>query len=82
MFCKTWNSEIEILDDSQTSKYLETETLKLDSSKATQFLNWKPKWDLEKSVSMTIDWYKALEADEEMSTVCLKQVSDFQISKN
>ena len=82
MFCKTWNSEIEILDDSQTSKYLETEILKLDSSKATQFLNWKPKWDLEKSVSMTIDWYKALEAGEEMSTVCLNQVSDFQISKD
>ena len=40
MFCKTWNSEIEILDDSQTSKYLETETVQNAIKNDTEFCNY------------------------------------------
>jgi CDP-glucose 4,6-dehydratase len=36
----------------------ETKTLKLDSSKAVRKLNWKPLWDLDSAIMMTIVWYR------------------------
>ena len=36
----------------------ETKELYLDSSLANNELNWEPVWDIEKSVSKTIEWYK------------------------
>lgn len=37
----------------------EAPTLRLDSSKATDRLGWRPVWDVEATVTRTIDWYRA-----------------------
>ena len=36
----------------------ETNTLWLDISKAIVELDWRPRWDISKSVSATVDWYR------------------------
>ena len=43
---------------SSTSEPHEAGLLKLDCSKARSRLNWKPVWDINKTVSVTTQWYK------------------------
>ena len=42
----------------QPSNLHEAGLLKLDCSKANSKLNWKPVWDINKTVSVTAQWYK------------------------
>ncbi|MBF4507181.1 CDP-glucose 4,6-dehydratase [Flavobacterium sp. JLP] len=52
--------------------------LKLDISKAITELNWEPKLDAEKAVSMTIDWYKAFFEDiRSISSFTSEQINYF-----
>jgi CDP-glucose 4,6-dehydratase len=37
----------------------ETDTLRLDSSKARRRLGWRPRWSLERTVEATAEWYAA-----------------------
>ena len=55
----------------------EASYLKLDCSKALSQLNWKPVLDLEKSLSLTADWYRAFQNRENMRTVTEGQIDDF-----
>ena len=38
--------------------YHEANLLKLDNTKAISYLGWKPKWNTEKAIEKTIEWYK------------------------
>lgn len=54
---KIWkNGNIEI---SQLNKYKESKYLKLDISKSKKSLGWKPTYNINDSVSDTINWYKS-----------------------
>lgn len=44
----------------------EAELLYLDSSKANTVLNWKPVWNIDKSIEQTANWYKKLMVDNEL----------------
>jgi CDP-glucose 4,6-dehydratase len=55
---KHWGKgEFELTETSQ--KPHEAGLLKLDISKANEYLNWKPVWCAKDAVKKTIDWYKA-----------------------
>ncbi len=47
----------------------EAHILKLDSSKANSLLGWKPVWNIEKAIEMTIDWYKYYYENKEIKTI-------------
>ncbi len=51
--------------------------LKLDCSKAKAELGWTPKWDIEKSLKATIDWYKAWFSKEDVRQLCLDQIEEY-----
>jgi len=53
--------------------------LKLDCSKATMRLDWKPKMNLEQGLDWIIDWYKQYEKNNDMRKVTEKQIDDFQL---
>ncbi len=55
----------------------EASYLKLDCSKARSQLNWKPILNLEKSLSLTADWYRAFQKRENMRAVTEGQIDDF-----
>ena len=42
--------------------------LKLDCSKAHYYLNWKPIWDIDKTLEKTISWYKHFYTNKEILT--------------
>lgn len=55
----------------------ETLTLKLDSSKARNFLGWRPLWHIEKAINETIKWYKAYLKGEDITRETLKQIHEY-----
>jgi len=40
------------------NEYHEANLLKLDNTKAISSLGWKPKWNTEKAIEQTVNWYK------------------------
>ena len=40
-------------------------------------LNWRPNWNLEQTLTRTVDWYSAYAADKDMRAVTLGQISGY-----
>lgn len=51
--------------------------LKLDCSKAKSRLEWRPKWDLEKTIDCIIEWTKDYKAGKDLRKTCLKQIANY-----
>ncbi len=51
--------------------------LKLDCSKAANRLKWKPKWDLEKTLMMIIDWHQNFIKGHDVREECLKEIKEY-----
>lgn len=58
----------------------EARYLKLDCSKASQLLNWHPRWTLSHTLKMTTEWYKAYAEKEDLREVTYKQISAYEAS--
>ena len=52
----------------------EARYLKLDSSKARAYLDWRPRWDLEEALARIVEWYAALRDGGDMRAVTLAQI--------
>ncbi|MBR6957392.1 MAG: CDP-glucose 4,6-dehydratase [Erysipelotrichaceae bacterium] len=52
----------------------EANFLKLDSSKARQELDWKPKWSVEEAVKFSVEWYRALSKKEDLISLTDEQI--------
>ena len=55
----------------------EARYLKLDCTKAKHKLNWHPRWNLEKGLTETVNWYKAFQTKQNMQDVTLDQIDRF-----
>jgi CDP-glucose 4,6-dehydratase len=52
--------------------------LKLESSKAKQHLEWFPKWGVEKTAQMTMDWYRGYYKKERSAfELCSSQINEY-----
>jgi len=51
--------------------------LKLDCSKAVQKLNWKPKWSLDQTLKLIVNWHQNWLADKNMKEVCLEEILNY-----
>jgi CDP-glucose 4,6-dehydratase len=67
--------DINIEYEHSNENVYESQFLKLDSTKASSFLNWKSKWDVEESIAKTIEWYKEFYLNGNLLTH--KQVKEF-----
>lgn len=56
----------------------ESNHLRLDCSKARQFLDWGPRWTLEQALETIIFWHKAYERSDDMREISLNQIVAFQ----
>jgi CDP-glucose 4,6-dehydratase len=61
----------------ETPQPHEASFLKLDCSKAKAKLGWQPRWNLEKGLKETVNWYQAFESKENMREVTLMQIENF-----
>lgn len=66
----TWS-----LDDSVQPH--EANYLKLDISKAKQYLNWKPTWRLEKTLNKIVEWNKSWLDKQNMYNVCVEEINEY-----
>ena len=55
---KAW-SNINYEVQAEHNNFHEAKTLKLDNTKSLIELGWKPIWDINKTIEMTIDWYRS-----------------------
>ena len=52
----------------------EAHTLKLDISKSRTRLGWRPRWDLDTALLMTLEWHQAWRQESDMATFSLNQI--------
>lgn len=58
----------------------ESATLKLDSSRARNLLNWEPRWNLATGLQKVVEWHQAYLDNKDMRTVTRKQIADYLTS--
>lgn len=58
-------------------KIIESNILKLDSSKARYQLGWEPIYNLEKILTVTTDFYKKARNNEELEVLCQKFIQNY-----
>ena len=59
--CQYWNSSKSKIVNVLTDLPLENKQILLNSELAKKTLGWRPKWDTNQSVKLTIDWWKKFE---------------------
>ncbi|MFE4710368.1 CDP-glucose 4,6-dehydratase [Paenibacillus sp. NPDC056722] len=75
--CNLWGEGANYVVDQETTHPPEAHYLRLDSSMAKQELGWTPRWNLEKALARTVEWYKADQHQEDMRQVSLQQIRDY-----
>jgi CDP-glucose 4,6-dehydratase len=60
----------------------EAHSLKLDSSRARERLAWAPRWDLERGLAATVDWYRAYRDGADMRAFSLAQIEAYQAASS
>jgi CDP-glucose 4,6-dehydratase len=79
LLIKNWGSIASWTQD-QSEQPHEAHSLKLDCSKARQYLNWVPRWTLEKAIQNITQWHKAHQQQNNIREMSLKQIADYQNS--
>jgi CDP-glucose 4,6-dehydratase len=51
--------------------------LKLDCSKAANRLKWQPKWNLEDSLGLIIEWHQNYLSGQDVKKDCLKEINKY-----
>jgi CDP-glucose 4,6-dehydratase len=52
--------------------------LRLDSSRARQLLQWKPRWKIEEAIVRTVDWYKTFYKAEDPGDLTRTQIHSYE----
>lgn len=77
LLIKNWGSVASWTQD-QSEQPHEAHSLKLDCSKARQFLNWIPQWSLEQVIEKITQWHHAYLKQNNMREISLQQISKYQ----
>ena len=64
-------------DRPNTSQPHEAVLLRLDSSKARGLLGWRPRLDLNQSLTMIVDWYRLVASGADARVMTLAQIDDY-----
>lgn len=79
LLIKSWGSAASWVQDKSEQPH-EAHSLKLDCSKAREYLAWAPKWDLENAIQNITDWHRAYQEAENMRELSLNQINQHQNS--
>lgn len=77
LMIEKWQSSASWIQDTTVQPH-EAHSLRLNCTKARDNLGWIPKWNLEKAIQTTSDWYCAYEHQENMHDLTLKQIKEYQ----
>ena len=70
------NLKIFIKKDKNTLFKPETSILRLSNHKSKKFLNWHPKWSINKSLNRIIEWNKKIK-NKKPFDVCIEQIKEY-----
>lgn len=73
---RTWGSGAAWELDQNNNPH-EAGFLKLDCSKAKQKLHWEPKWNLEYTLNLIVNWHQAWTDGNNMNELCLKEITNY-----
>lgn len=76
LFCRAWGEGARWEHVGQDGPH-EDAVLRLDCSKISAALGWRPRWDARRAVEETVTWTKAWLAGRDMSAVTERQIEDF-----
>lgn len=79
---KHWNNKIKFEINKSDANPHEANLLSLDCSKAERVLKWKPRWNLDKALKMTVDWNEQRLAKVSVKNICLEQIAGYEQSLN
>ena len=77
IFCKYWKENLKYAKNNINGPY-EAKYLQLDSTKIKKIFNWKPTWNIEKSIEKTVEWAKAFQKNPDTNSILTKQIEEFQ----
>jgi CDP-glucose 4,6-dehydratase len=66
-----------ITSEASVDKHHEAQLLQLNCDRAHQVLRWYPRWDFERTLNVTADWYKQVHAGAEAQDVTRQQLYDY-----
>lgn len=76
LFCEKWGEGAAFKINGADHPH-EAGMLRLDCSKARHFLDWRPKWGLEKALEMVVEWSKACQGGKDVRGVSLRQIGEY-----
>lgn len=76
IFCDKWGEDLSWKANSINGPH-EANFLKLDCSKVKNVFDWKPTWNVETAIEKTVEFAKAYEKGEDISTIMGKQIFEF-----
>jgi CDP-glucose 4,6-dehydratase len=79
LLIKNWESAASWTQDQREQPH-EAHSLKLDCSKARQYLNWTPRWNLEQAIEKITQWHHAYQKQSNLREISLQQISKYQNS--
>ena len=81
--CKNWGQNSKWIKQAGEHPH-EAKHLKLDISKAKEYLNWNPSWTIQDALFNVIDWHKAFLQKEDMQLKSIEHINKYSdlISKD
>ena len=79
LLIESWGSPASWIQD-QSEQPHEAHSLKLDISKARQYLHWSPRWILEQAIQHITQWQHACQQKLDMREFSLQQITKYQNS--
>ena len=77
LFYSSWGTKQAINCNVNSNEPHEAKSLSLDISKACLNLNWSPKWNVERAIEETSDWYKSYHENKDVLRLCIEQIEDY-----
>ncbi len=75
--CSQWGPDASFGIDSSKNHPHEAHHLKLDCSKATSELGWRPRWSLDKAIAAVVAWTRTYVQGGDMQEQCLQQIGEY-----
>jgi CDP-glucose 4,6-dehydratase len=79
--CELWDNDV-VYEIEKIPQPHEASYLKLDCTKAKTLLGWHPVWNIEITLKMIVDWYKAYLNRSDMRKICIGQIEKYFLNKN
>ncbi len=77
LFCSKWQDGLTWINRSEANAVHEANFLKLDCSKIKRVFGWRPRWNFDKAIEKTVEWYKVYAAGQDVLVCMDSQIEEF-----